>query len=446
MGLLWNPLWNSIVIGFVSAFFCILFGWLGAIGFVKLSVPWQTKLELPLIWGGFVPALYVSLGLMNLVDDFPFGLTAIVVAHVSMNIGWLMIKISQRIRTQMNGLQELAFVEGAGAMGFWCGPGIRFLFPSMINQFRVVFALCFGSFVIPLILGGPRWATLEVAVYREVRASGPSWILAVMLLIQFSVVMVLGRGESEKSARTSESLRVTPVAFGSRWYFILPACLAVIGFVGVFVGLGPKSVELRGIWTSKVWTSGVALFLYSSFLWIGVLLWTWFRPSGKLLRFWMGLGAISPIALGFLLVWCASHLGMLPFSDNLALVLGTLAYSCLILPAMLKMELQDDLLRLRSQVDVAESLGGDRFRIWKQILLPQLLPQMGRLVGIGAFWGMGEVALIGLLSKSDQTLALEAQALMGAYRLEAATGIVLLSLAMGGIGYFLNRGVANVRY
>ena len=134
----------------------------------------------------------------------------------------------------------------------------------------------------------------------------------------------------------------------------------------------------------------------------------------------------------------------LPLSDGLALLIATFTYGLLIAPVLVRMELHDDLVQLRTQSEIAECLGAGRGKIWREILLPQLRLGAARLVGIGVLWGTGEVALIGLLSKSDQTLALEAQALMGAYRLDQATLVVVLGLMIGALGFLLNRGIAYV--
>ncbi len=78
----------------------------------------------------------------------------------------------------------------------------------------------------------------------------------------------------------------------------------------------------------------------------------------------------------------------------------------------------------------------------RRVLLPRMRPQIGFAAGLAAALSMGDLGVIALFADSETaTLPLQVYRLMGAYRMEAASGgaLLLLCLSMGAF-YILDRG------
>jgi thiamine transport system permease protein len=148
------------------------------------------------VWGasGWIAALARPLGL-----DLPaiYGLHGIVLAHVAMNaplVARVMLAAFAQQPPEQARLAELLRFTPWQSFRHLDGPVIRREWPGLA---AFVFLMCFTSFAVVLALGGgPRHATLEVAIYQALRldvdfARAASLALLQMLLC---VGFVLGFG------------------------------------------------------------------------------------------------------------------------------------------------------------------------------------------------------------------------------------------------------------
>ena len=78
----------------------------------------------------------------------------------------------------------------------------------------------------------------------------------------------------------------------------------------------------------------------------------------------------------------------------------------------------------------------------RRVLLPRMRAQIGFAAGLGAALSMGDLGVIALFADPDiATLPLQIYRLMGAYRMEEATGAaLLLSMMSMGAFWILDRG------
>ncbi len=143
------------------------------------------------VWGasGFIAALLRPLGL-----DPPaiFGLHGILLAHVAMNA-----PLVARVMLQAFAHQPPELARLAEALRFtpWQsfrhldGPVIRREWPGLA---AFVFLMCFTSFAVVLTLGGgPRNATLEVAIYQALRLDVDFARAAALALLQMGLCLGL---------------------------------------------------------------------------------------------------------------------------------------------------------------------------------------------------------------------------------------------------------------
>ena len=149
--------------------------------------------ELALLLPNMVPPLFLILALLSWVTPwaaFPYGIGAVIAAHVLMNAGLVAVSLDRLVHSKLGGMTETAGVLGASKRQFWTQVAWPYLKGDVACVFLFVFSLCFTSFSIPLILGGRQAATLEVAIYDTIRIDG-RWDLAVVMALCQSLILFL---------------------------------------------------------------------------------------------------------------------------------------------------------------------------------------------------------------------------------------------------------------
>lgn len=113
---------------------------------------------------------------------------AILLAHVFFNYA-VVVRTVGGLWAQLDPRQEeAARVLGASRLAAWRRVTLPALAPAVAAAALMVFLFTFTSFGVIQILGGPRYATIEVAIYRETAQLLDLPTAAVLTLIQFVAV------------------------------------------------------------------------------------------------------------------------------------------------------------------------------------------------------------------------------------------------------------------
>jgi thiamine transport system permease protein len=99
--------------------------------------------------------------------NLQFTIWAILLAHIFFNYSVALRIISSAWQNLGMGLGEAAQMLGAAPRRVFWTITLPLLRPSITAAAVLVFIFCFTSFGVILILGGPRYATIEVEVYRQ---------------------------------------------------------------------------------------------------------------------------------------------------------------------------------------------------------------------------------------------------------------------------------------
>ena len=118
-------------------------------------------------------------------------LAIILIVHVFYNYAIALRIISSYWANQSPRLEEAARVLGAGGWRVWWEVRLPLLRPAILAAAILVFIFTFTSFGVVLILGGPRFATLEVEIYREATALFNLQVAAALSLVQVGFMFVL---------------------------------------------------------------------------------------------------------------------------------------------------------------------------------------------------------------------------------------------------------------
>lgn len=433
---------SSFTQAILSAAFSLLTG-----GFLFLALQAWVKprirfwAEVSLLLPNMIPPLFLVLGMMNLVTpvmNFPYGIGAVVAAHVILNAGLIAIALDGLTQSRLGGMAETAWVLGSNRWIFWRDVGLPYLRADLACLFLFVFSLCFTSFSIPLILGGDRIGTLEVAIFDSIRMEG-RWDKALLLaafqsLVLFILAWLLPHPfwPSKPSRRGIRFLALPSLKFA----VFLPAALLIAGWLsGLFAGLKALgSYDFMSSFTAAILTTiavslGVGLMHLLLFLLIAYI-----SPNTRLNRFLNGYLAPSPVITGFAFLLLPGE------GDALNIIKLILALTLILLPLLYRWIVHTELAALNGQIRVARTLGAPWWMILDEIVWPQAAPQVMRACGLAALWASGDFALSSILAENVETLPLIMESLIGNYRMEAAQVLMLPLLTIGlGMYFFFVR-------
>lgn len=437
---------NTALQAALSASFSLLLGIWGALGLLSFSrgrAPWRFVAEMLCLLPNFLPTLFTLLAVLNLIDPFPMGIAGIVIVHTVLNFGLVAVLLAGMIEAKLGSLAELAWVDGISRWRFMTRVFAPVMGKDLFFLALFVFSVCFGSFAIPLVVGGGRGTTLEVLIYEKIRLSS-DWSQAVgIALIQSVFLFVLGLAAARArgtSASRPASSRLLSSPTGAAFILIL-AGMSAFGYLeGIWEGFHwlRQLAETRGeLLEAFAGTMTVGLgtgFLTLALLAAAALLW----PRKWLELFLSGYVAPSQALVAFSFLVLSPNDGWWPFLKiPVALVL-------LFFTALWKMSWQGDLESLREQRDQALVMGASPGRIFLGVLWPQLWSRAAWLSGLAAVWACGDFALSRILAPRDLTLGLVTETLMSGYRLGLASVMSLAVLLSGVLCFVVIYGVCRV--
>ncbi|KII17259.1 thiamine/thiamine pyrophosphate ABC transporter permease ThiP [Phaeobacter sp. S60] len=383
-----------------------------------------------------------------------YGLHGVVLAHVFFNLplatrlilqGWQEIPAERfRLAAQIN----------ADRRAMWQlleAPMLRQVVPGAL---AVVFAICLSSFAVALTLGGgPRATTIELAIYQAFRfdfdLARAALLSGVQLLLTGAAALValrvatgegFGAGLDRPVRRWDGQGALARGLDGAcliaaALFLLLPLSAIVIAGLPGLLSMGASVWLAAG---NSVLIAGVSTFVLLAIslpMAVAVAL-----GRGGLVELSGLLGlAVSPLVIGtglFILIY--------PVADPFALALPVTAVvnALMSLPFALRILIPRvrEVLARYGRLSLSLDMRGGVFL--RRVLLPRLRPQIGFAAGLAAALSMGDLGVIALFADSETaTLPLQIYRLMGAYRMEAASGgaLLLLCLSMGAF-YILDRG------
>ncbi len=180
---LWFTTWQAAL----STILTLVVALPGAYVFARLRFPGKTLLQsltaIPFVLPSVVvaAAFHALLGPNGVVNTWlmnGFGLETppiqlnhtiwfILMAHVFYNYTVIIRIVGGAWSRMQSSLTEAANMLGASPWTAFRKVTLPLLFPSICAASLLVFIFCFSSFGVILILGGPRYATIEVEIYRQ---------------------------------------------------------------------------------------------------------------------------------------------------------------------------------------------------------------------------------------------------------------------------------------
>ncbi|HBX70537.1 MAG TPA: iron ABC transporter permease [Chloroflexi bacterium] len=159
------------------------------------------------------PKGWVNLGLMSLfhLEQAPIAfintLGAILVAHIFYNVSIVLRLVGDFWARLDPRLEQAARSLGANRWQTFRQVTLPLLAPAILAAALLIFIFDFTSFGVVLVLGGPRYATLEVEIYYQTISLFNLPLAAVLSLVQLACTLALTLTYSRLAARLSHPLR-----------------------------------------------------------------------------------------------------------------------------------------------------------------------------------------------------------------------------------------------
>jgi thiamine transport system permease protein len=189
------------------------------------------------------PRGWVNLGLMALFDlpvppiQFTNTIVAILVAHVFYNTTIVLRMVGDFWSHLDPRLNQAARTLGASPWQALWRVTIPLLLPSIAAAALLVFIFNFTSFGVILVLGGPRFATLEVEIYYQAISLFNLPLAAVLAALQLVFTLVLTVVYTRLAARISRPLRLRPQRYTQSRLVTWRSRLFAVAMVVILLGL-----------------------------------------------------------------------------------------------------------------------------------------------------------------------------------------------------------------
>jgi thiamine transport system permease protein len=358
------------------------------------------------------------------------GPAAIVLAHVWFNLAVVVRVVGARWTNLDPRLTEVARVSGAGPWRAFVEATVPQLAEAIVSAAAIVFLFCVTSFGVVLVLGGPRYGTLETEIYRlttqELALDRASALVVVQMIVVLLTLAVasgaarrgsgVGGGGRLVAARDARTRFPNGWARGVAGVFLavvvtfLLAPIAVVagrstsGGVGAYRSLGSQisvlSVSPASTIANSLRAAAVATVLAVVVGGLAAVVVVRVRRRGLggalqlLLLLPLGVSAVT-VGFGFIIA-----LGR-PIDLRASWWLVPIAQATVAVPFVLRTIIP----ALRSvdprQRDAAALLGAPPHRVWREVDLPILRRALVAGATFAAAVSLGEFGATAFVARAD---------------------------------------------
>lgn len=405
----------------------------------------------------FLPALIVALAIVGVWGNhgwvgkfFPesgvYGWLGILLGHLFFNFSVYFRLVGQSLLESEKSEEKVALSLGANRWTVFWSVTFQKIKKSVIQSFFLVFIYCLSSFVIILILGGgPRFTSLEVAIYQAIKVDFNLKLAALLASIQllFCFVAHLFSGTASEvrigfRPRLQELIYQCRTGVGEKlvfavtWFFFCLVVLLPMIYLFVKGGTSISKLSPNDILGTLKFSIllGLKVAIVSSFLaFSSAYLARHFR-SEKVKR-WVSFLSILPVAVSnmvfgaALLTWAPSFRDL--GSEGLWGVVVIQALSALPLSFRI---FSESFSKIENEIYFsAKSLGASHSQLLTQVELPMLKKSIASSIVTGLGISLGEVgALLLFESSGNATFSIWLFRLMGKYQFGEANAVGVLLL------------------
>ncbi len=178
-----------------------------------------------------------------------YSFKAIILAHVFYNVPLALRYLYTQWSSLPRSHYEAASTLGASRFQTFRHVTLPRLAPSAASSLLIIFLYCFLSFAIILVLGGgPRYSTLEVEIYRQIKFNldfplGSALAAGETLICLLAIFFYLKKSSQEEDLSSEETLRPRKIGRRALPLLLLYLLLSALFFGGPMLSLIARSFQ-----------------------------------------------------------------------------------------------------------------------------------------------------------------------------------------------------------
>jgi len=201
-----EALWNSLMVGVVSAALSCLLGFLAAYGLARYPVRVAGAIRWLLVAPLSVSYLIIGMGLLITfkIMGIPKNLLAVIIGHVVINLPLAFAIIYSQMGEHHANLERAARDLGAAEWQVLVMITLPLLWPALMASFFLSFTLSWDEFIIALLVSRfdvtlplEIWSLLRSGLNPKTNAVGSVVFLVSIILVFVTETMVFGRRKSK---------------------------------------------------------------------------------------------------------------------------------------------------------------------------------------------------------------------------------------------------------
>ena len=438
---LWFTYWQaavsaslSLLLGFVSAFLIREWNIWGSQWLWRLGLMFSS-----------LPALVVALGLIGAWGSV-FGWTGVLLGHVFLNSAIPMRIIGSALKHRNQVAEMTATSLGMSRFHTFCSVTMRSIKSSIAASWLLSFLYCSTSLFVVLFLGGgPRFTTLEVALYEAIKLNldlGKAVQIAIVqAAVGLTVFIIYVKWQTyARSLWTKKSVSIfRPRRRSSEILATLLLWCVWLGLFGVPTfsilrdGLrGLDSLSIQDLFRASKISLTIAAFVVFLSLAISYPYLHWLNEKERLKgpSLWSWLIVLpqffSTLVIALSLSLCFSFVR----NSSILSYVGIVVTQALFVIPLIQFPLRDGFMRLsHARTQIAQSLGANRFQRLIFVELPFMKRYIFLSVLIAVGFSLGEVVSVLLFSPPGiQTLSSSIFQAMSRYRFQEAHAYTVVLL------------------
>ncbi len=199
---IFEALLNSLLVGFTSCILSAVIATAAALGFRKkqpFSGIFKSTSMIPIM----VPEIILGMAFLVFFHflNLPFGFITLVIAHMTFCIPYIYLQVSTRVASLDIAPTEAARMLGAGPLRAFFTITLPDLLPSILSGMFIAFAMSFDDVIISMFVVGPKFNTLPIKIYTQVKTGITPEINALCTLMLLVTVICLGASKLLKGRK-----------------------------------------------------------------------------------------------------------------------------------------------------------------------------------------------------------------------------------------------------
>ena len=184
-------LWVSLIIAVAATIISVVIGTVGAFGLARFEFKLKRLVNGALYIPVVVPEVVLGIALLMLYEtiNMPLGMPAIVLAHVTFCIPFVVIIMRGRLAGMDQSVEEASMDLGANRVITFLRVTLPMLVPGILSSCFMCFTLSIDDVIISNFVAGPRSTTLPVKILSMVK-TGLSPEVNALATVMIAVLLI----------------------------------------------------------------------------------------------------------------------------------------------------------------------------------------------------------------------------------------------------------------